>query len=132
MAFLLDTNIVSAHMRRPSGLMHRFVQHGGNLYLPAIALAELHAGAALLPDPTARAAEIDDLLRDVRVVPFGTAEAKAFGVLRAQLRAAGLTVNPFDLLIASTAIAGDMTLVTHNTKHFDRIPGLRLEDWLTP
>jgi tRNA(fMet)-specific endonuclease VapC len=66
------------------------------------------------------------------LVPFGVAEAKAFGALRVRLRYAGVTVNPFDLLIASTAVARDMTLVTHNTKHFDQIPDLRLQDWLAP
>lgn len=42
MSFLLDTNICSAHMSRPAGLMHRFQQHGGQLYVPTIVFAELY------------------------------------------------------------------------------------------
>ena len=130
MSFLLDTNICSAHMRRPAGLMHRFVQHGGQLHLSAIALAELYAGAHMLPDPAKRLAEMEDLRSAMRVLGFGDAEAHAFGQLRGELRRIGHTVNPIDLLIASTAIANNLALVTHNVKHFADIPGLRIEDWL--
>jgi tRNA(fMet)-specific endonuclease VapC len=44
-SFLLDTNILSAHLRRPSGLIHRFQQHSGRLYVSAISLAELYVWA---------------------------------------------------------------------------------------
>lgn len=130
MSFLLDTDICSAHMRRPSGLMHRFVQHGGQLHLPAIALAELYAGAHLLPDPAARLAEINDFISAVRILEFDVPAAQAFGRLRGEMKRLGRTVNPIDLLIASTALAHDLTLVTHNVKHFQCVPGLRIEDWL--
>lgn len=118
-------------MRRPSGLMHRFVQHGGQLNLSAIVLAELVAGAHLLPDPASRLAEINDLLSAMRVLEFGTSEARVFGRLRGELKRSGRTVNPLDLMIASTAIAHDLTLVTHNVKHFEYIRELRIEDWLS-
>ena len=76
MSFLLDTNICSAHMRRPAGLAHRFVQHAGRLYVPTVVLAELYAGAFLLDDPTRTLAGINDLLPDLIVLEFG--EACAF------------------------------------------------------
>lgn len=49
--------------------------------------------------------------------------------LRAQLELSGIRIDDIDLLIASTAIFYDLTIVTHNTKHFIRIPGLKIEDW---
>ena len=52
-----------------------------------------------------------------------------FGNIKAQLQKKGITVDDMDLLIGSTAIANDMTLVTHNTKHFENMPGIKLEDW---
>ena len=52
-----------------------------------------------------------------------------FGELKAQLQKKGKSVDDMDLLIGSTAIANDMTLVTHNTKHFENMPGIKLEDW---
>lgn len=124
MSFLLDTNICSAHMKRPSGLMHRFVQHGGRLYLSTIALAELYAGAYLLDRSAGLFEGILDLLESVHLLPFNEEPARMFGQLRGQLRAAGTTVNPVDLMIAATALVYDLTLVTHNIRHFERVPGL--------
>ena len=130
MSFLLDTNICSAHMRRPTGLYHRFTQYAGRLYTTSIVLAELYAGVYLLPNPQKRLAELLDLLSTIKVMDFGEAEAKAFGQIRAELKPKGKTVNALDLLIGAAALANDFTLVTHNTKHFLDIPGLRIEDWL--
>lgn len=63
MSFLLDTDHLSAHLRRPSGLMHRFVQHSGRLYTTGIALAELYVWAYRRPDPSKALASVDDWLR---------------------------------------------------------------------
>ena len=131
MSFLLDTNICSAHMRRPAGLAHRFVQHSGRLWIPSIVLAELYAGAYLLDAPTKILTAIDDLLRDVEVLVFEERCAEEFGKLRGVLKRKGRSTNPVDLMIASVALVHDLTLVTNNTADFQDIPNLRLEDWLT-
>ena len=68
MNYLLDTNICSAHMRRPGGLAHRFMQYSGRLQVPTIALAELYAGAYLVHDPRKILDGINDFLLDVQVV----------------------------------------------------------------
>jgi len=52
--------------------------------------------------------------------------------IRGSLLRQGIRVSPVDLMIASVALVHDLTLVTHNTRDFQNIPGLRLEDWLTP
>lgn len=132
MSFVLDTNICSAHMRRPAGLSHRFIQYSGRLYTSSIVLAELYAGAFLLPNPEKRLAEIADLLTAIKVINFGPEEAKTFGQIRGELGPQGKTINPLDLQIGATASTHDFTLVTHNVKHFEAIPGLNLEDWLSP
>ena len=132
MSFLLDTNICSGHMKRPSLLDHRFIQHMGRLAIPSLVLAELRAGAYMRPDPSPLLRKIDDLLIFLEVLDFDDACAEEFGKVRGSLHRSGLTIQPIDLLIASVALAHDLTLVTHNTAHFAHIPGLRLEDWLTP
>jgi tRNA(fMet)-specific endonuclease VapC len=132
MSFLLDTNICSAHLRRPSGLSHRFFQHSGRLYLPTIALAELYAGAYHCPDPTPLLRKIEELLEDVSLLGFDQFCAEQFGRIRGGLLQRGLSVNGMDLMIASVALAHQLTLVTHNTADFRHIPGLQLDDWLTP
>ena len=63
MSFLLDTNICSAHMRRPGGLAHRFFQYGGRLNIPSIVLGELYAGAYMMGNPTSLLVLVADLLQ---------------------------------------------------------------------
>jgi tRNA(fMet)-specific endonuclease VapC len=133
MSFLLDTNICSAHLKRPAGLMHRFIQHTGRLHIPTIVLGELYAWAFHRKDPTQVILRIEnDLLTDVAVLDFDSRCAKKFGEVRGQLLQQGISVSRLDLLIASVALVHDFTLVTHNTADFQNIPGLRLEDWLEP
>jgi predicted nucleic acid-binding protein len=71
------------------------------------------------------------LLRyEVSVIDFDVPCAERFGKTRADLRRCGLEVKTVDLIIAATALVHNLTLVTHNTKDFQNVPGLRLEDWL--
>lgn len=133
MSFLLDTNILSAHLRRPSGLAHRFVQHSGRLYASTVSLSGLYVWVFARPDPApAHAAVVTLLAYEVNVIPFDADCAEQFGRVRSELRPRGINVDNMDLLIAATALVYDPTLVTHNTAHFEPIPGLRLDDWLAP
>jgi tRNA(fMet)-specific endonuclease VapC len=103
------------------------------LYTPSIALAELFVWANNRPDATRALNAIDQLLFDeVGVLNFDRDCAGQFGQVRVQLRQSGIEVPSVDLMIASVALVYDLTLVTHNTADFQRIPGLRLDDWLTP
>jgi predicted nucleic acid-binding protein len=72
------------------------------------------------------------LFREVSVVQYDGDCAQEFGRVRVEMRRQGMEVPSVDLLIASVALVYDLTLVTHNTAHFENIPGLRLDDWLTP
>jgi predicted nucleic acid-binding protein len=119
-------------MRRPAGLSHRFDQYSARLYTSAVVLAELYAGAYRMPSPHRHLSEIAELLLAVKVLPLQHADAETFGQIKAKLATKGRTVNPLDLLIAATALSHDYTLVTHNVKHFEVIPDLRIEDWLAP
>lgn len=132
MKFLLDTNICSAHMRRPAGLAHRFVQYPAQSAIPTVVLAELYAGAYNHPNPNRLLGLISDLLEEVSVLDFDAACAEEFGKIRGGLLRQGISVSTADLMIASVALVHDLTLVTHNTADFKEISGLRIEDWLTP
>lgn len=66
------------------------------------------------------------------VLPMDDAVMNCFGKFKAELRRKGRTIGDIDLLIAGVAIAGSLTLVTNNTKHFNRIPGLFQENWFVP
>lgn len=128
----MDTNICSAHMRRPGGLAHRFFQYTGRLSIPSIVLAELYAGAHKHSQPTRLLSLIADLLQEVTVLDFDSACAEVYGNLYGTLSQQGLKVPVVDLMIASVAHVHNLTLVTNNTADYQRIATLRLEDWLTP
>jgi len=74
----------------------------------------------------------NELLQEVTVLDFDRDCAAEFGKVRVQLRRSGIDVPSVDLMIASVAVVYDLTMVTHNTADFQNVPGLRLEDWLTP
>lgn len=133
MSFLLDTDTCSAHFKRPAGLMHRFAQHSGVLYVATIVLAELYTWAFHRANsaPLLRSIE-NDLLPDVTLLDFDRDCANEFGRVRGSLLLQGISIGRVDLLIASVALVHNLTLVTHNTADFQNLPGLRLEDWLTP
>ena len=132
MSHLLDTNICSAHFRRPGGLAHRFIQYGGGLFVPTIVLAELYAGAYHAGNPPSLRQKITDLLDDVQVLDFDQACAEQFGKVRGSLWQKGISVPTADLMIAAVAQVHDLTLATNNTVDFQDIPDLRLDDWLKP
>lgn len=133
MSLLLDTNICSTHLKRPAGLMHRFIQHSGRLHIPTIVLGELDTWAFHRRNPSQVISRIEnDLLTDVTVLDFDSRCAKKFGAARGELLQQGISVSRLDLLIASVALVHDLTMVTHNTADFQNIPGLRLEDWMEP
>jgi tRNA(fMet)-specific endonuclease VapC len=132
MSFLLDTNIISEHLRRPSGTFHRFIQHSGRLSVPTIVLGELYAWAYGRPDPTTILGPLEDLAAQLEALPFDVESVRRFGELRVLLSRGGVTVDPVDLMIGSMALAHDLTLVTNNTRHFAPIPGPRLDNWLAP
>jgi tRNA(fMet)-specific endonuclease VapC len=123
---------MSVHLRRPHGLAHRFVQHSGQLYTTVVNLAELYGWAFRAPDPTKRIEAMARLMEyEVSTVPYDIDSAKIFGQLKIELSSQGITINPMDLLIASAALSYNLTLVTNNVRHFEKIPKLRIEDWLS-
>jgi tRNA(fMet)-specific endonuclease VapC len=119
-------------MRRPGGLAHRFFQYAGGIAISTVVLAELYSGAYKHPNPARLLTLIADLLREVAVLDFDSAGAQQFGMVQGGLLQQGITVPETDLMIASVALVHNLTLVTHNTADFQNIPGLRLDNWLTP
>ncbi len=132
MSFLLDTNICSAHLRRTTIFTHKFIQYAGRLHLPTIVLGELYAWAYSRDNPSELLKLIEnELIEDVKILPFDEFAAFEFGKIRGSFIRQGIVFSFMDLAIASIALANDLTLVTHNTADFVKIPNLRIEDWLT-
>lgn len=132
MNFLLDTDICSAHMRRPTTLIHRFIQYTSQIAISTVTLAELFAGAYKHSQTHRLLGLIADLIQEVEIIDFDSVCAEKFGHVRGTLLQQGISVPTTDLMIASSALVHDLTLVTHNTADFQHIPNLRLDDWLVP
>jgi tRNA(fMet)-specific endonuclease VapC len=131
MSFLLDTDHLSAHLRRPSGLSHRFIQYSGRLYTSTVCLAELYVWAYRRPDPDRALESIDNMmLNEVNKIEYDDDCSREFGRTRAAMLQNGIDAPTLDMLIASVALVFDLTIVTHNTADFQNISGLRLDDWL--
>jgi tRNA(fMet)-specific endonuclease VapC len=92
-----------------------------------ISLAELSEGVYYSRDPEGDEQDLTDFLRGVTVLGLDTDSAKIFGRERGRLRAAGTLIGDLDLLIGATALHHNLTLLTNNRSHFERIDGLRME-----
>ena len=131
--YLLDTNIVSYFVKGVSGSLVQRMQVGlgaQDIAISAITRAELRYGVGLMDKFDKRRRRIDLLLKELPSLPWGDEAADEFGRLKASLRRNGTPVGDFDTQIAAHALAEDLILVTHNTRHFENVPGLKLEDWM--
>ena len=101
----------------------------GEVAVSDLVRAELMEGAHLSGHTARDLAFLDDLLAPYPSLPFDRRAADAYARTRAHLRLAGTPIGPIDTAIAATALARGCTVVTHNRQHFDRVPGLVVEDW---
>lgn len=132
-SYLLDTGVCINLLRNNQPLVTaRLAQAGVNACaISEITEAELRVGAESSQRPEFQHTLIDQLIAAFTVLPIAPA-IRLYARERARLRAEGQTVDSFDLLIGATALAHNLIMVTNNTKHFVRIPGLQLEDWTVP
>ncbi len=129
MKYLLDTNIVIFFFKGKFEIEEKMDAVGiTNCLISEITLAELKFGAENSGNVEKHRSEVDELIETVQVLPI-TSALDIFAKEKARLRKQGLPLDDFDLLIAATAIANGITLVTNNVKHFSRIEGLTIEDW---
>lgn len=128
MKFLLDSNAVIALMKGHSGFLTRLRQHQPRDFgISTIVAHELFYGAYKGQRTAENLARVDAL--QFEVLDFDREDARLAGELRARLAAAGTPIGAYDVLIAGQALARGLTLVTHNTGEFRRVPELRIEDW---
>jgi len=133
--FCFDTDVISAAMRPapPMHLVRRLARTPiEEQCTTAITVGEILYGAARAGRPglveTLRA-----LVTSAQpVIPFDEKAAEAYGPLRAELERRGQGLDGPDLRIAAIVLSRDLTLVTGNVRHFERVPGLRIENWLEP
>jgi tRNA(fMet)-specific endonuclease VapC len=132
MRVMLGTDITShIFTNRTDQVRRRFLTFAiGDVAVSAITAGELLFGFQMTPSDRVRRA-VERALGALVVVPFDRAAAEVYGEVRSALDRRGSLIGPLDMLIAAHAIALDVPLATNNLREFRRVPGLRVENWLT-
>jgi tRNA(fMet)-specific endonuclease VapC len=128
--YMLDTDMVSYALRGEGQVGTRLLEHRPrDLCVSVITLAELRYGADLRRSRKLHGL-IDTFVNSVPALPFDADAAGQFGTVASGLKHTRAPIGEFDALIASHALAMRAVLVTNNARHFDRVPGLKTENWL--
>jgi len=130
--YMLDTNICIALIKgRGQALQGRFNQEVGSLCISVVTLFELQTDVEKSEQKSRNQKVLDLLLQNLSVVYLDENAAYHASQIRAALEQGGKPIGPCDTFIAGHARSLGLTVVTNNTREFDRVPGLLVEDWLS-
>lgn len=133
MTYLLDTNAcIAAINGRPASLRQRLTEvmaRGETVVASTITLFELWYGVAKSARVNANTERLAVFLAPLETLPFDDQDARLAGMVRAELERAGAPIGAYDCLIAGQALRHGTMLVTANVREFERVPGLRWENW---
>lgn len=128
--YVLDTNILIYYFKGQGQVAQNLANVSAQeINISTIVLFELQVGIAKSTSPAKPIQQLQQLLSQVNLVPFGQEAALAAATIRAQLEQQGMSIGSLDILIAGTALALQATLVTHNVREFSRVAGLSISDW---
>lgn len=127
--YVLDTNTLIYFFKGMGHVHERLLSVSPkNIGIPSIVVYELEFGIAKSTSPQKRQKQLKELVSLVNILPFGELEAKTSAKIRANLEKQGAPIGHYDTLIAGTALAVNGLLITNNTKEFERVSHLRLEN----
>ncbi len=131
--YLLDTNIIIYVMkRRPLEVLGLFNENSERMAMSAITLAELQHGAEKSLRVQKNLEAIEELSSLLVVLPYSAKAALHYGSIRAELEKTGQSIGINDIHIAAHARSEGLAVVTNNEREFCRVPGLLVENWITP
>jgi tRNA(fMet)-specific endonuclease VapC len=130
-SYLLDTDICIYWLNGRQNIKDKVMGVGWKQVATSIITqAELYYGAYNSSRVVENLSRVDAFVNEIVVLPLHATILKRFGEVKAQLRQMGQPLADFDLLIACIALVENKILVTNNTRHYERIPGLKLENWM--
>lgn len=128
--YLLDTDIIIYSLKGNERVQRHLQLHLNDpIKISVITLMELYYGAQKSTKISVNLAKIKTIEQYFEIVPVGLEIVEIFGMLKAQLEKEGDRLDDFDLIVASSALANNLTVITNNEKHFKRIDGLKVENW---
>jgi tRNA(fMet)-specific endonuclease VapC len=129
--YMLDTNIcIFTIKNKPLEVREAFSRHHGQLCISTVTLMELIYGAEKSSAPEKNLSVIEGLAARLDVLAYDNGAAAHSGQLRAELAKSGNPIGPYDTMIAGHARSQGLILVTNNGREFNRVSGLRVEDWV--
>ncbi|TCR00583.1 tRNA(fMet)-specific endonuclease VapC [Neorhizobium sp. JUb45] len=128
--YMLDTNIcIFTIKNKPQQVRDAFNRHNGQLCMSSVSLMELICGAEKSASPERNLAVVEGFAARLEVLSYDEIAATHTGQLRAEVARNGTPIGPYDQLIAGHARSRGLIVVTNNRREFDRVAGLRVEDW---
>ncbi len=128
--YLLDTNIVSFHIRQSSPKLQRRLKAISAAHVGLSVITEMEIRYGLVRNPTLRIAPlVESFLSAITIAPIDSTVSGTYAKIRHQLDASGSPIGPLDLMIAAHARTLGVILITNNLREFQRVDGLRCEDW---
>lgn len=129
--YMLDTNIcIFTIKNKPEVVREAFNQHYGQMCISSVTLMELIYGAEKSLHPEKNLSVVEGFVARLEVLNFGNDAAVHTGQVRAELAKIGTPIGPYDNMIAGHARSLGFIVVTNNVREFERVPGLRVEDWV--
>ena len=131
MKFLVDSDVLIELIRmKKIDVVEKFETHYSDCVLSSVTVAELDYGVRKSQKQEHNREQLDRVLQVFRVIDFTYQDAIHAGEIRAELESTGRRIGEHDTLIAAQARSRELTLVTGNVREFERVPGLRVENWL--
>ncbi|CAK8716111.1 Ribonuclease VapC [Candidatus Electrothrix laxa] len=130
--YMLDTNIaIYVIKRRPLEVLNTFNRHAGQMCISSITFAELIHGVEKSAKPEHNLRQVEDFSSRLEILEYGQKAAENYGDIRADLERCGKTIGVNDLHIAGHARSEGLIVVTNNLREFERVAGLRVENWIS-
>jgi tRNA(fMet)-specific endonuclease VapC len=133
MKYMLDTNIcIYLIKQKPADVLERFKQTDiSEISISSITLGELFYGVSKSSKPEQNFMALTQFAAPLEILPFGGEAAQYYGDLRAHLEMQGTPIGSLDMLIAAHSLSLSITLVINNEKEFNRVPNLKIENWVS-
>ncbi len=133
MKYMLDTNIcIYLIKKKPTAVLKRFkTTNISEIAISSITLSELFCGVSKSSKPEQNFMALTQFVAPLEILPFGSEAAQYYGDLRSRLEKQGTPIGSLDMLIAAHALSISSMLVTNHKREFDRVPGLKIENWVS-
>jgi tRNA(fMet)-specific endonuclease VapC len=130
--YLLDTNTcIYIINRKPQSVIDKVSRHNPtDIKISAVSVAEMEYGASKSKRREKNRNALKNFLSAFEVIPFDEKDAEIYGIIRAELERQGKPIGPYDMQLAAQALQRNYIFITNNTKEFEQIESLNLENWI--